>query len=140
MGWKTSASNWSSQEEEYSNRRNELLDETSPRDVANAPFVYSTRQNLTTALTRIDLFRKVLDVQGAIVECGVYKGNSLFLYNHLSTILEPYNSNRKIIGFDTFDGFRSLSNTEDDHSQSENDFSDVSFDHLSEMYDDLNAH
>lgn len=77
MGWKTSASNWSSQEEEYSNRRNELLDETSPRDVANAPFVYSTRQNLTTALTRIDLFRKVLDVQGAIVECGVYKGNSL---------------------------------------------------------------
>ena len=133
MDRKISVSNWSSEEEEYSNLRNEILNKTSPRDVSNAPFVYSTRQSLTTALTRIDLFRKVLDVQGAIVECGVHKGNSLFLYNHLSTILEPYNFNRKIIGFDTFEGFRSLSNSQDDNSLSEDDFSDVSFDHLSEM-------
>ena len=71
MDRKISVSNWSSEEEEYSNRRNEILNKTSPRDIANAPFVYSTRQSLTSALTRIDLFRKVLDVQGAIVECGV---------------------------------------------------------------------
>ena len=124
---------WSSEEEEYSYRRNEILNKTSPRDIANAPFVYSTRQSLTAALTRIDLFRQVLDVQGAIVECGVHKGNSLFLYNHLSTILEPYNFNRKIIGFDTFEGFRSLSNSKDDNLLSEDDFSDVNFDHLSDM-------
>ena len=66
MNRKISVSNWSSQEEEYSNRRNEILDEISPRDVANAPFVYSTRQSLTSALTRIDLFRKVINVQGSI--------------------------------------------------------------------------
>ena len=133
MDRKISVSNWSSQEEEYSNRRNEILDEISPRDVANAPFVYSTRQSLTSALTRIDLFRKVINVQGSIVECGIHKGNSLFLYNHLSTILEPFNFNRKIIGFDTFEGFRSLSYNKDDNALSEDDFSDVNFDHLSEM-------
>ncbi len=65
-------------------------------------------------MTRIDLFKKILEVQGADVECGVHKGNSLFLYNHLSTILEPYNFNRKIIGFDIFEGFRSISKKDSD--------------------------
>ena len=51
MDRKISNSEWSSEEEEYSYRRNEILNKTSPRDIANAPFVYSTRQSLTAALT-----------------------------------------------------------------------------------------
>ena len=51
MDTKLSVSNWSSQEEEYLSRRKEILNKISPGDVANAPFVYSTRQSLTTALT-----------------------------------------------------------------------------------------
>ena len=123
---KNSLSNWSNNEEQFYKNREYLLDQISAKEVVDAPFVYADRQTLTTALTRIDLFRKVLDIQGAIVECGVHKGNSLFLYNHLSTILESYNFNRKIIGFDTFEGFQSIS-CRDNKNLKESDFSDTSF-------------
>ena len=127
---KISNSNWSQQECDYSEKRDEFLDKVSSSEVASSPFVFSQRQLVSTSLTRIDLFKKILEVQGAVVECGVYKGNSLFLYNHLSTILEPYNFNRKIIGFDTFEGFRSISKKDSDII-TKDDFSDTSFELLS---------
>ncbi len=126
---KISISNWSKSEESYAEEREELLSKVSSGEVANAPFVYSERQSITSSLTRIDLFRKVLNKQGSIVECGVHKGNSLFLYHHLSSILEPYNFNRKIIGFDTFEGFRSIT-TKDNENLKTSDFSDTSYDEL----------
>ena len=76
---KISISSWSKSEESYAEEREELLSKVSSKEVANAPFVYSDRQSITSSLTRIDLFRKVLNNQGSIVECGVHKGNSLFL-------------------------------------------------------------
>jgi hypothetical protein len=123
---KISVSNWSNLENEYQEKRNSLLRGATSAEVIGAPFVYSDRQMLTASLTRIDLFKKVLEVQGAIVECGVHKANSLFLYYHLSSILEPYNFNRQIIGFDTTEGFRSLSSN-DDNKLLESDFSVSSF-------------
>jgi hypothetical protein len=127
---KNSNSNWAVEEEVYFEKRRKLLKGVSSEEVADAPFVYSTRQNVTSALTRIDLFRKILDVQGSIIECGVHKGSNLFLFNHLSSILEPYHFNRKIIGFDTFEGFRSLDANQDDNNLLESDFSDTNYDLL----------
>jgi hypothetical protein len=124
-----SVSNWSTVESQYHERRNGMLQELSSAQVVGAPFVYCDRQLLTTSLTRIHLFEKILSTQGSVVECGVHKGNSLFLYYHLSTVLEPFNFNRKIIGFDTFEGFRSLSD-KDDSRLRESDFSDTHFETL----------
>ena len=124
---------WNSQEEEFAEKRLKLLESVSSEDVANSPFVFTTRQEITKALVRIDLFKKILDVQGSVVECGVYKGNSLFLYAHLSSILEPFNFNRKIIGFDTFEGFRSLDKEHDDKNLSESDFSETDYDLLTQF-------
>jgi hypothetical protein len=73
----------------------------------------------------MELFKMVADVPGAIVECGVYKGNSLMLYMHLSMILEPYAINRSIIGFDTFSGFTSIDAEQDPTDINENMFSDT---------------
>ena len=128
---KISISNWSDSEEDFAQNREKLLSDLSAQEIANSPFVYSERQMITTSLTRIDLFRKILNIQGSIVECGVHRGNSLFLYNHLSTILEPYNFNRKVIGFDTFEGFRNISKN-DSRELKESDFSDTSYEHLKE--------
>lgn len=114
----------------YSKRIN-LLAQKKAEDVIESPFVYCKRQLVTTALTRIELFKKVLEIQGAIVECGVHKANSLMLYYHLSTILEPYNFHRKIIGFDTFEGFRSLSKQDND-DLTEVQFSDTSYESILE--------
>jgi Macrocin-O-methyltransferase (TylF) len=54
------------------------------------------------------------------------------LYAHLSSILEPYAFNRKIYGFDTFQGFRSLSGN-DPGGLNENMFHDADFEVLKGM-------
>jgi hypothetical protein len=66
---------------------------------------YVPRQALTTFISRYEIFKKVLTVQGSIVECGVFFGGGLMTFAQLSSIFEPVNSQRKIIGFDTFSGF-----------------------------------
>lgn len=66
---------------------------------------YVPRTTMARFLTKYELFRKILDVQGCIVECGVFMGGGLMTWAQLSAILEPANHQRKIIGFDTFDGF-----------------------------------
>lgn len=120
---------WKMAENDFRQQKQDLLETTTAQEVTEAPFVFADRQMVTHALTRIHLFEKILEVQGAIVECGVHKGNALFLYAHLSSVLEPYNFNRKIIGFDTFEGFRSI-NSCDDKNISEADFSDTSYEKL----------
>jgi len=111
------------------NKKQRMLSKITGKQIATNPFVYMDRQLVTTALTRIKLFEKILEVQGSIVECGVYQANSLFIYAHLSSILEPYNFNRKIIGFDTFEGFRSISD-KDPNGINEKDFANTNLDHL----------
>ncbi|MHC4294821.1 MAG: TylF/MycF/NovP-related O-methyltransferase [Planctomycetota bacterium] len=63
------------------------------------------RQDIARFLAKYELFRKVLQVNGSIAECGVYAGGGLMSWMHFSAILEPYNHTRRIIGFDTFEGF-----------------------------------
>lgn len=69
---------------------------------------YVRRQALARFLYQSEVFRKVLDVHGSIVELGVLWGGGLLSFAKLSAIYEPYNTQRKIIGFDTFSGFASL--------------------------------
>ncbi|MFH1617154.1 MAG: TylF/MycF/NovP-related O-methyltransferase [Candidatus Margulisiibacteriota bacterium] len=70
---------------------------------------YVPRQLLTRFISKYELFKKVLHVQGSIVECGVFLGGGLMTWAQLSAIFEPVNHQRKIIGFDTFSGFEELS-------------------------------
>lgn len=76
---------------------------------------YVRRKTVTRFLALYELFRKVLDVKGSIVECGVWRGFGLMTWAHLSAVLEPANLTRRIYGFDTFEGFPNLS--EKDASQ-----------------------
>ena len=66
---------------------------------------YVPRQDLTSFLSRFEIFKKGLKVQGSVVECGVYAGAGLMTWAQLSSILEPMNIQRKVVGFDTFAGF-----------------------------------
>lgn len=69
---------------------------------------YVARQELTRFLLKYEIFKQVLDVQGSIIECGVLAGCGLMTWAHLSAIFEPLNYQRKVIGFDTFEGFTTL--------------------------------
>ena len=76
--------------------------------LANFP-KYVTRQSLTNFLAKYEIYKKIKNVNGSIVECGVLFGGGLMSFAHFSSIIEPVNYTRKIIGFDTFSGFPALS-------------------------------
>jgi hypothetical protein len=56
-------------------------------------------------LAKSRIFERVLEVPGSVVECGVLGGGGLMTWAALSAILEPLNHVRRVIGFDTFEGF-----------------------------------
>ncbi len=70
---------------------------------------YVRRQDVTKFLARYEIFKKVLAIKGSIIECGVYRGFGLMSWALFSAILEPVNLTRRIYGFDTFGGFPSIS-------------------------------
>ncbi len=63
------------------------------------------RQDIARFLVRTELFKQVLNVNGSIVEGGVFCGGGVMTWAHLSAIYEPYNHTRRIFGLDTFSGF-----------------------------------
>jgi len=70
---------------------------------------YVSRQQQAVYLFKWELFKQVLEVHGSIVELGVYMGSGLFSFASFSEIMEPYNYQRRIVGFDTFSGFPEVS-------------------------------
>jgi len=96
---------------------------------------YVRRQHLKRFLTMYEIFKMVLRIKGSIVECGVFRGFSLMSWAKLSSILEPENLTRRIYGFDSFEGFPSV--TEIDRSATGDaepgDFQGSSYDELQEI-------
>ena len=96
---------------------------------------YIRRQNLTRLLALYELFKKVLNVKGSIIECGIYRGFGLMAWANMSAILEPANITRRIYGFDTFEGFTSCG--EEDKTDATDikagDFHANSFEELNEL-------
>lgn len=70
--------------------------------------LFISRQNLSQMLFINEMYQHILDVHGVIMEFGVRWGRNMALYESLRGIYEPFNHNRKIIGFDTFTGFPSV--------------------------------
>jgi hypothetical protein len=70
--------------------------------------LFLNRQSLSRILFMRDLYERIIDVHGIIVEFGVRWGQNLALFESFRGIYEPYNFNRKIVGFDTFEGFPSV--------------------------------
>lgn len=67
---------------------------------------YTSTGSISDFLVRDKIFKKILKIQGSIIECGVYAGQGLMTWAHLSSIYEPIGGlSREIFGFDTFEGF-----------------------------------
>jgi hypothetical protein len=67
--------------------------------------LFISRQNLSRMLFVHDLYTKILDVHGIVMEFGVRWGQNLALFAALRGMYEPFNYSRTIVGFDTFGGF-----------------------------------
>lgn len=70
--------------------------------------VFLRRVSFLKVAALFELFQQVKTLPGSVVECGVFRGQSLFLFRHLLDTYAPGDSLRKVIGFDTFTGFTSL--------------------------------
>ncbi len=70
--------------------------------------LFLKRQDLARTLFLTDLYSRILDVPGVVLEFGVRWGRDLTLFQALRGIYEPYNYGRRVVGFDTFSGFPSV--------------------------------
>ena len=52
-----------------------------------------------------NLYLKAIPTHGVIMEFGVRWGHNMALFTTFRNVYEPYNTSRKIVGFDTFEGF-----------------------------------
>ncbi|MCX6122138.1 MAG: hypothetical protein NTX44_11050 [Ignavibacteriales bacterium] len=70
--------------------------------------LFIKRQDLSMLLFMNELYQKILSVHGVVMEFGVRWGKNLALFENFRGLYEPFNHNRRIIGFDTFSGFPSI--------------------------------
>jgi hypothetical protein len=66
----------------------------------------------SSALAKIlyinELYELITRTQGVIIEFGVWWGANMVMFENLRAVYEPYNYIRKIIGFDTFEGYKNI--------------------------------
>jgi Macrocin-O-methyltransferase (TylF) len=74
--------------------------------------LYLTRPTLARIIFLVRLYERILNSHGVIMEFGARWGHNLALFATLRNIFEPQNISRRIIGFDTFEGFASVSNAD----------------------------
>ncbi len=71
--------------------------------------LFLSSKNLSRILFMDHIYRLIVDVQGVVMEFGTRWGPNISLFAALRGIYEPFNRMRRIIGFDTFAGFPSIS-------------------------------
>ncbi len=67
------------------------------------------RQVLSRLIHYYEIYQNILPVSGSILEFGVQWGATLANLISMRGMFEPYNHARRIVGFDTFEGFASVS-------------------------------
>ena len=65
-------------------------------------------KNLSRLLFLNHLYQQIVDLQGVVMEFGTRWGQNGAVFSALRSIYEPFNRHRKIILFDTFEGFPSV--------------------------------
>ena len=106
--------------------------------------IYLTSKNLSRILFFYEIYKMIVHSHGIIVEFGVRWGQTLSLMSALRGCFEPFNRHRKIVGFDTFEGLKGLSDLDGSKSNcADGSFSvpegyDVYLDRVLAMQEGLN--
>jgi hypothetical protein len=66
---------------------------------------YLRSTQLAKILYLNELYQLIEDLPGVIIEFGVWWGANLALFESFRSVYEPYNWTRKVVGFDTFQGY-----------------------------------
>jgi hypothetical protein len=79
--------------------------------------LFLSSKNLSRILFMDHVYRQIVDVQGVVMEFGTRWGPNISLFAALRGIYEPFNRMRRIIGFDTFEGFPSISEKDNEECE-----------------------
>ena len=78
-------------------------------DILSNLALYAGKVEIARMIYLHEVYLKILAVPGVIMEFGVRWGQNLALLEAFRGIHEPFNRTRKIVGFDTFQGFPRIS-------------------------------
>ncbi|HHT9135730.1 MAG TPA: TylF/MycF/NovP-related O-methyltransferase [Candidatus Wunengus sp. YC60] len=91
-----------------------MFDFTKYFEYENGFYLTSDISRIGKLLAHYEIYKKILDLPGEIVECGVFKGASLIRFATFRDLLEsPFS--RKVIGFDVFGEFPETHYVPDKH-------------------------
>ena len=100
--------------------------------------VFTPRYTLARFLAHYELFKQIVEVPGAIVDIGVYRGASAFTWAKLCEIFCPTDVRKRVYGFDTFEGFPALA-PQDGSTNAEQDVRVGGYAGGATIYDELIA-
>lgn len=92
-------------------------------------YLFLHRRTLAKLLFINSLYEKTVGVPGIIAEFGLHYGRNLALFESLRGVHEPYNHERRIVGFDTFEGFTETTQHDDKKDGELDDYLDVGTDY-----------
>lgn len=79
--------------------------------LTNLP-LYMRASAMAKVLYLDELYRHIITTPGVIMEFGTWWGSNMVLFESLRAIHEPYNYGRRVVGFDTFEGYSSISDVD----------------------------
>lgn len=88
-------------------------DEEKCFDYENGFYLTSDVYRMGNQMAHYELYKKILNLPGDVIELGVFKGSSLIQFATFRELLENENA-RKIIGFDVFSKFPTECSVESD--------------------------
>lgn len=81
--------------------------------LTNLP-LYTKRQDFTRQLFFYEVYKMIISIHGDVFELGCRWGANLNTLMSLRGILEPFNLTRRIVGFDSFQGFPNVDKKDGD--------------------------
>jgi hypothetical protein len=69
------------------------------------PFLFIRSSLLSRFIALSDVYRMIVDTPGAIFDLGCWWGQNSVLFENFRAIFEPFNKQRKIVCFDSFEGY-----------------------------------
>jgi hypothetical protein len=61
---------------------------------------------LARILAICEIYKQIIELPGIVVDVGTWRGQTAVLCENFRAIFEPLNFNRRIVCFDTFDGYK----------------------------------
>ena len=89
------------------------FDENKQFEYENGFYLTSDVYRIGNIIAHYELYKKIVDLPGDVIELGVFKGSSLIQFSEFRGLLENEHA-RKIIGFDVFGNFPGEERVESD--------------------------